>query len=659
MKLTPSIFAVVVLALAQVLSASASAAVVIAHEESLDNVSFDREQFDASRETGAIGREAVALSVAFNALGRPFELELQSNERLISQALHGRVSAGIDVYRGRLAGREGSWVRLVVANGMPSGLIWDGEQMHAIEAREDAAGVARPVIFRLQDAYVEPGTMTCGSAGHRSAFATVFDDLESEIRDVVTQAAGATRQLNIGLIADYEFSQRMGANVEAELLTRINNVDGIFSEQLGVQITATEVETFTSPNDPFTSSVPGDLLDEVSAYRVQTAAQSSQGITFLFTGRGLDGSTVGIAYLYALCSRQFGVGLAEGVRGPTTDSLIAAHEIGHLFGAEHDGEAGSVCESVTGDFLMSPRVSSTDQFSSCSIDTMRPLSESGSCISPLPQTDVAIALTNVPSNLPLGGSTNLVYDVSNAGTQNANNVAATIAVPANLTINSVATTVGSCASNGSQADCTIGTIPGSGSASVAVSVTASSLGSGTLNASVVADGDANLGDNSEAVPVVVVSATDLRIVNAASRSVPLNSAASISPRVENISSFDATSLTLTLSYAAGLRVDSASWPSGTCSIGGGSVTCQRSNLAAGASVSLDIQFTATAAGSQSYSASVSSTEADANSNDNSASGTVTVSSGGGQSDSGGGGAFGLLWMLIAALVGVVPRLRRA
>lgn len=649
------IVAIAALVLAPAPSASEPSGVVISHQETLDVVAFGRERFDTSREAGAPGRR----SVAFDALGRRFELELQSNERLLARALHGRVSAGIGVYRGRLAGREDSWVRLVVANGMPSGLIWDGVEMHAIEAREGASGAATPVIFRLRDVYVEPGSMTCGSGGHRTAFATVLEDLESELKDVVTQAAGANRELNIGLVADYEFSQRMGANVEAELLTRINNVDGIFSEQLGVQITANEIETFTAPNDPFTTSVAGDLLDEVSAYRAQTPAQNSQGITFLFTGRGLDGTTVGIAYLYALCSRQFGVGLAEGLRGTTTDSLIAAHEIGHIFGAEHDGEAGSVCESVTGTFLMAPRVSSTDQFSSCSLDTMRPLSENGSCINPLPQTDVAIALTNTPSNLLLGASTDLVFNVPNAGTQNANNVAATFDVPAILTVDSVATTVGSCSSGGGRVNCVIGTLAGGGSASIALSVTASTVGSATLDASVVADGDANPGDNSQAVSIVVSSATDLRIVNAASRSVTLNSPVAISPRVENISSVAATNPVVTLSFAAGLRVDSASWPNGTCSVGAGSVTCQRANLAAGSSASLDIQFTATAAGSQAYSASVSASEADANSSDNSASGTVTVSGGGGGgSDSGGGGAFGLLWALLVASISVALRARR-
>ena len=146
------------------------------------------------------------------------------------------------------------------------------------------------------------------------------------------------------LVADYELFQRFGASTEVEMLTRISNVDGIFSEQLGVQLTAREVETFSDSNDPFTAAVPSDLLGEVASYRRNTPAQAEQGITYLFTGRDLDGQTVGIAYLGAICSTRFGAGLGEATRGPTSDSLIAAHEIGHLFGAGHDGEADSVWE---------------------------------------------------------------------------------------------------------------------------------------------------------------------------------------------------------------------------------------------------------------------------------------------------------------------------
>ena len=54
---------------------------------------------------------------------------------------------------------------------------------------------------------------------------------------------------------------------------------------------------------------------------------------------------------------------------------------------------------------MSPRVSGTDQFSSCSIDTMRPRADAARCVNPLPQAGVSIGLNGAPPNLLLGEST--------------------------------------------------------------------------------------------------------------------------------------------------------------------------------------------------------------------------------------------------------------
>jgi hypothetical protein len=499
--------------------------------------------------------------------------------------------------------------------------------------------------------------MTCGDAGHMTSFAAVYEGLEGELSDIIVQAPGAVEELNIGLVADFELTQSLGATTEIELLARINNVDGIYSEQLGVQITAREIETFSTPNDPFTSAVPNDLLDEVGAYRRNTPAQAAQGITYLFTGRDLDTTTVGVAYRGAVCSTSFGVGLGEARRSVTTDSLIAAHEIGHLFGAEHDGEAGSVCEAVSGTFLMSPRVSTTDEFSSCSIDTMRPFIDSARCINPLPEADVALALAGSAPDLLLGDAAALEFDIINNGTLGATNVTASFDVPATLTLGLVSSTAGTCNSGAGQVDCELGTIAGMATERVAIAVTADAVGVSTISGSVTADADTDAGNNDQVVPVSVSPATDLLVRNAAAVSVTVDNAVSIRPTVENLSSLGATNVALNISFSDGLRVDSASWPGGTCTVGPTSVDCQRASLAAQSEVAIDIDVTALTAGSQSYSATIASSEVDRDESNNSATGTVTVSATGGSgndSDSG-GGAVNLIWLILLAVGGLLRR----
>ena len=642
MKRTLFFISVLLAISVQPLHAVERGGVLVSYSETLENFSL------LANEPRVIGGPALS-TLAFDAFGQRFELDLEPNNRLLADA--GLNASDLGIYRGRLAGKPGSWARIVLSNGLPSGLVWDGEEMLAIEAvSAELGGPAAASIYRLKDTYVEPGTMSCGTAAKETSLATAYATVTGELDIALAQAAGAIDEIKIGIVSDFEFTSSNGSNVESEILARMNNVDGIFSEQLGVQLTVEVIETFPTSDDPFTTSVPGDLLRELGTYRETTPSQNSQGLTHMFTGRNLDGTTVGIAFTDALCRRQFGVGLTQSSRSPATDSLVAAHEIGHNFGAEHDGEVGSVCASVTGDFLMSPRVSGTDQFSSCSIDTMRPRADAASCVNPLPRAGVSIALTSPPPHLLLDASTDLLFEVANTGSEDATNVTASFVLPTNITIDSVASTIGTCTSGGGQVDCTIGVIPVNGRTSIALSVTASSVGSGTLDATAIADGDANLDDNAQAVQVVVDAATNLRIVNAASSSAMLNGAVTINPRIENNSSLPATNLALTVSFSAGLRVENASWADGTCSVSSSSLTCQRSSLAAGASVSLEIRLTATATGTQTYTGFVSAAETDSDENDNRISGTISVSGGSSsQAESGGGGAVSLLWMLLAAL----------
>ncbi|MDU0355981.1 M12 family metallo-peptidase [Paraglaciecola aquimarina] len=102
-------------------------------------------------------------------------------------------------------------------------------------------------------------------------------------------------------------------------------------------------------------------------YNLRTkVAQSigNEGVTHLFTGKRLDGSTVGIAFVNAICS-SYGVGLSRNYGSQT--ALIVAHEIGHNFGAPHDAESGSACSSTNNSFLMNPYINNSDQFSACSL----------------------------------------------------------------------------------------------------------------------------------------------------------------------------------------------------------------------------------------------------------------------------------------------------
>ena len=215
-------------------------------------------------------------AVRFNAFGKRFDVSLAPNQNVLSLAVREHLAAGVGVYRGSVDGVPGSWVRLVVADGIPRGLLWDGNEMYAIEANKETAGAAH--MFRLSDLQIPPGTMTCAQAVGPITASDVLAAVSKDIGPYVAEAAGAESSLDLAVIADFEFASDKGNDAQTALVTRINNVDGIFSEQLGVQINLARTDIFESSNDPFTDeSDSGRLLDELTDYRNANANQHANG----------------------------------------------------------------------------------------------------------------------------------------------------------------------------------------------------------------------------------------------------------------------------------------------------------------------------------------------------------------------------------------------
>ncbi len=113
------------------------------------------------------------------------------------------------------------------------------------------------------------------------------------------------KQVRIGVVADYEFvTQFANSTPEDAIVARMNIVDGIFSSQLGVKVSLGTPTLFRSASDPFTKSKASELLAELADYRFGSQAQQQYGITHLMTGRDLDTTTVGIAYLSRALRRE-------------------------------------------------------------------------------------------------------------------------------------------------------------------------------------------------------------------------------------------------------------------------------------------------------------------------------------------------------------------
>lgn len=594
-------------------------------------------------------------SLGFDAFGKRFDINLEVNRTLLNTSQREWLDERHEIYRGDIAGMPNSWARLVVVEGVPRGMLWDGQELLAIDvAKNDATGIEEAFIYRLSDLQIPPGVLACSEISAAMNAGELAMAVVSEVTANLAQGPGATSQIDFAVIADFEFTSDNGADTDTALITRMNNVDGIFSMQLGVQLNVNRIDTFPSDNDPFSDQLDaGTLLDELTDYRFATSAQYSNGLTHLFTGRNLDTSTVGIAYTGALCSRRFGAGLTQGSNDVTLDSLIAAHEIGHNFGAPHDGTPDSPCESETGEFLMAAQLNGSDEFSTCSIAEMQDDINNASCITPLPSTDVALIAGGQPAAVLLGNAATLTFDVNSVGTNNASGVNVDVTIPAGVNLDSVSASAGSCSSGAGAASCAIGSIAAGSGVTVTIEATSSTVGIANFVASVSADTDANANNNQASVQLTVDPAVDLVTTAAATVQVALNASTTIRPNIENRSSIVATNVTLTVTPDSGISIDSASWSPGNCSITDSVVTCQADSLGAQSSDLLQLGVTGLSQGSQSYAMTVGAAEDDRDTSNNNANGQVSVGSAAtappASSNESGGGSFGWLSLLFLVL----------
>ncbi len=335
----------------------------------------------SQRDTVPDGDEVIMVS--FAALGRQFEIEMTPNPNLPSSTDGIRFQA----FRGRLVGNDSSWARLTRTEGAWSGVVWDGVELFMLDRVEDVEGVfseghslaeGETVLYRLTDA--EPHEeLECAAEGGHASFG--FDgDAESLLGNAPRANLGEGGSLLLTVLADPLFVEANGDRTEAAVVSRMNVVDGIYSEQVGVQLRLLPVVRLAT-NRGFESRDPNRLLDQLENHLVQGRARQL-GLVHLFTGRDLFGRTVGIANVAVLCDGRSGVGLSE-VRGEgTLGALTVAHELGHNFGARHDNQSGSPCASTPGRFIMNPRLGGGDRFSQCSLDHMAPQVMRAQCVIP-------------------------------------------------------------------------------------------------------------------------------------------------------------------------------------------------------------------------------------------------------------------------------------
>ena len=597
---------------------------------------------------------------------RQFDFLLEPN----SQLLPNGQSAGIEVFKGRLPGLQGSWARLTRRNGHYQGIYSDGATIYLV----DQAGGLRPhsvqaaalqqdatVIYKLSDTELtgvvfDGDTIDMRRTGN-DALNAMIDDMQPGI--AAAQAAGL-RRLEVAVVADAQLAALDGINTLPNIIARMNIVDGIFSSQAGVQIHLAGTTITDTATQPFTSTVPSTLLDQVKSYRSGSSVQQSAGLTHLMTGRDMDGQTVGIAYIGSVCNRSYGSSLSEARVSVTFDALVAAHEVGHTFGAPHDGETGGACASTSAsDYLMAARISGSSTLSNCSLDQMVSTITTATCLTAVDLPDIAISAP-ATARIVLNQPTSVTVTVRSIGTATVTGASLTVTPAAGVNVVSGTLSGGSCALSGGKLNCTLGDLPANDSRDVQLVFNGTASGNTSAVLQLAAANDGLATNNKVTLALTSAPGADLSVkATADASSVTVGQSTIVRLALSNLGLGSVTDGKLTGTLPAGIVVQSVSGGGVSCTVVGTALTCSGISLTVNGQTSVNLGISVQQAGAQVFSFNLQSTALiDPQTSNNDSSLTVTgtqvvtppsttpaTTPASGNSTSGGGGSLDVTLLL--------------
>lgn len=295
-------------------------------------------------------------------------------------------------WRGWVAGRPGSRASASIVDGrMHAHVTLDGttywiQPMRDFDAKAEARAHA---VYKHSD--VLPGNETCGLDLAPGAAVAGFSG----------GAEGACSYVaEISFDADVEYYQLLGGLDPADVVTDIGNlmlaVNNIYERDVHITHAIGTILVRTVEFDPYFSSDAGTLLDEFRTEWNTNQIGVVRDVAHLMTGKDLDGSVIGVAWLGVVCDLDTAYGLSQSQFTTFYPHrvILTAHELGHNWGAGHCGSGGcssqfppQPCESTCS--IMCTCVSGCaqglDEFESCSAGAIIAYRNSpdAACIDPI------------------------------------------------------------------------------------------------------------------------------------------------------------------------------------------------------------------------------------------------------------------------------------
>ncbi len=349
---------------------------------------------DDLNELDSLTNSADTQSITLSAGDRDYTLVLQLSD--IAQNIQAKQMSklqGVQFFMGTVVGDDRSWVRLSRNNGNLSGYLKAFGQLIKLSSTNSLEYAVKTVNPK------DPLLVSHGL--DRVLTAPTLPNLQSKkfLNNTLLHTSSnnyhaVERVLQISIVVDSRFNDFYNGNGLAQAISVINGIDGLYQEQFGLGVQLESAISLDADNDPFLH-LNGNIETVLREFRLYTldniALTKDVGLLHLFSGTYDDNKTIGLSWIDTVC-RTDGYNVSLSVPFPNAQMILAAHEMAHNLGAQHDDNHSCDLEY---DKIMWPSISKNTghEFSDCSKNTINQ-SLSASCNLDNIDLEIALELTS-------------------------------------------------------------------------------------------------------------------------------------------------------------------------------------------------------------------------------------------------------------------------
>jgi hypothetical protein len=224
------------------------------------------------------------------------------------------------------------------------GIILDNEKQIVIRQTKDYTKNEKDeslILYRRDDLIVQKDDF---DRIDDALFAPIDNNLSPNT--LRSASLPCTYYLELATDADFEFYQSMGNNLTntySYIFSVLNLIEGVYESTFDLRFIVTFQNVWTTSSDPYTTTDANSLLSQFRTEWNSNRTGITRDIAHLFTGKDLDGSTIGIGWL-----GQIGTSYAYSLSMFRTEMFeTTAHEMGHNLDANHPTASNCLCGTST------------------------------------------------------------------------------------------------------------------------------------------------------------------------------------------------------------------------------------------------------------------------------------------------------------------------